>query len=71
MNDLALQSISEIIHDFNQEIKHNPDIADTYCTRGILKFCLKDIDGAFTDWSKAAQMGCSNTIFLINYLTLI
>ncbi len=70
MNDITYQSINDIVHDFNLEIKQNPDIINAYCTRGLLKFCLKDIEGAFTDWSKATQMGCKNTIILINYLTL-
>lgn len=70
MNKITRQSVSEIIHEFNQEITSNPDLADSYCNRGILKFCLKDITGAFDDWSIAIEMGCKKTILLLKHLTL-
>jgi hypothetical protein len=70
MNKITQQSLSEIINDFNHEITFNPDQADSYCSRGMLRFCLKDIDGAFDDWSMAIELGCKKTILLIKHLTL-
>ena len=70
MNKVTRLSLNDIINDFNQEIILNPDHPDSYCARGMLKYCLKDINGAFSDWSVATAMGCRNTIILIRHLTL-
>ncbi len=70
MNNNTEQSLQEIIHDFNSDIKPHPAFADAYCTRGMLKYCLRDINGAFNDWSVAIDLGCKNTVLLIKYLTL-
>lgn len=71
MNKITHQALNEIIHDFNEEITKNPEIADAYCARGMIKFCLKDVDGAFSDWSTAVGLGSKNTVLLIKYLTLL
>ena len=71
MNNITEQSLQEIIHDLNRDIKPHPAFADAYCTRGMLKYCLRDIHGAFNDWSVAIDLGCKNTIFLIKYLTIL
>lgn len=71
MNKITQQALNEIIHDFNQEIEANPRFTDAYCARGMVKFCLKDIDGAFIDWSEAVSLGCKNTVLLVKYLTLL
>jgi hypothetical protein len=70
MNNTPFQSLSEIIHEFTRDIDNNPGLADDYFARGILKFCLDDINGAFNDWSVAIGLGCNNTILLLKYLTL-
>ncbi len=70
MNNTASQSLSEIIHEFNRDIDKNPGLADDYIARGILKYCLDDVNGAFNDWSVAIGLGCNNTILLLKYLTL-
>ncbi len=62
---------NEIIHELNNEIILYPNFADAYCTRGILKYCLRDINGAFDDWSTAVSLGCKNTILLLEHLTLV
>jgi hypothetical protein len=71
MSKIIQRSLIEIIQDFNFEITENPETADAYFTRGILKYCLKDINGAFTDWSTAIELGCQKTLLLINHLTLL
>lgn len=71
MNKITHQALNEIINDFNKEITKNPEIPDSYCARGMIKFCLKDVDGAFSDWSTAVGLGCNNTVLLIKYLTLL
>lgn len=70
MNTITRQFISETIHDFNRDIQINPGFTDIYCSRGMLKFSMDDISGAFNDWSTAIKLGCKKTIFLISYLTL-
>jgi hypothetical protein len=70
MNKVTRLSLNDIINDFDQEIIQNPDYPDAYCARGMLKYCLRDINGAFSDWSVAAAMGCRQTIALIHHLTL-
>jgi hypothetical protein len=70
MDNTALQSLSDIIYDFSRDIDKNPGSADSYFTRGVLKYCLEDINGAFNDWSVAINLGCKDTILLLKYLTL-
>jgi hypothetical protein len=70
MNNTNSQSLSEIIFEFTRDIDNNPGLADGYFARGILKYCLDDINGAFNDWSVALRLGCKNTILLLKYLTL-
>jgi hypothetical protein len=70
MDNTALQFLSDIIYEFTRDIDKNPGFADSYFTRGILKYCLGDINGAFNDWSVAINLGCKDTILLLKHLTL-
>jgi hypothetical protein len=61
------QSLHEIIKDFNLEIDSNPKFAEAYCSRGMLKFCLDDMPGAFMDWTTAVELGCNDAFLLLRY----
>lgn len=68
MKDKLRLSLKEIIDDFNREIELYPEFADAYSSRGMVKFCLNDLPGAFMDWSTAVELGNIHTFILIRYL---
>ena len=71
MKKNTLQSLLEIINDFNREIEKNPEFADAFCSRGMLKYSLDDIKGAFMDWTTAIELGRPDAFLLIrNSLTI-
>ena len=43
--------------DFNYAITLDNDVPAPYTNRGLLKFELKDKNGACEDWKKAFQLG--------------
>ena len=45
--------------DFNMAINLNPNYVKAYVNRGIERYKLSDVEGACSDWNKAAEMGSS------------
>lgn len=65
MNKTSYSFLKEIIKDFDILIENIPGNAFNYCSRGILKFSIDDIDGAWIDWDRASRMGCNASCFLM------
>jgi hypothetical protein len=45
------------LSDFTKAIELNPEFSPAYINRGGCKYILYDVNGACSDWNKAAQLG--------------
>lgn len=48
---------SQALEDFNQALRINPGGADAHYNRGVVRYILRDLEGAIEDWSQAL---CTN-----------
>ena len=53
------------ISDFNTVIEFNPKHELAYYKRGQTKIALNDKKGAYSDWRKAGELGCTEAYDLI------
>lgn len=60
-----LKNYKEAINDFTRAIEIKPDYSDAYLGRGSSKLELRDLQGACSDWKKAADLGNKKAVTLI------
>ncbi len=65
MDKTAYSSLHQTICDFDKIIEQVPGKAINYCSRGMIKYTIDDIDGAFTDWIRAAELGYDGAFVLM------
>ena len=54
---MALGDDEAAIEDFDKATKFNPKFATAYTNRGLAKYNLEDLQGAYFDFSKALSLG--------------
>jgi len=60
-----LMDLNGAVKDYNNVIQTNPDLADAYFNRGLLLVCLKDRMDACEDFSKAGELGLTQSYKII------
>ncbi|MFC2131452.1 tetratricopeptide repeat protein [Bacteroidota bacterium] len=58
----AIGRNKKALTDYNMAINLNPDYVKAYINRGIERYKLSDVEGACSDWKKAAEMGSPDAL---------